>query len=169
MKSGWINSILSIGSNKGDSLRNIKESLYLLLDGEKCVKESISSIYRTDPVDEENQPEFFNIALSCFTCLSAEEFLAFIKSVETKIGKEKEGEKGARKIDIDIIFYGNDIIKKKNLIIPHKEAHKRLFVIKPLMEIKPFYVHPELNKSVRDIYFYLKTEKKVIFFDEWQL
>ncbi|MBN1521067.1 MAG: 2-amino-4-hydroxy-6-hydroxymethyldihydropteridine diphosphokinase [Candidatus Aureabacteria bacterium] len=153
--------LLSIGSNKGKRLDNIRRSVQLLIRLKSIKVESISSIYRSDPVDDADQPFFYNIAVSLKTRLSPHELFQYMVHIEKVIGKEKEREKGPRRIDLDVLFYDDVVLKDDILTIPHPSIEKRLFVLKPLMEIAPFTKHPVLRKSVRDLYFNMKTDKQV--------
>ena len=151
---------VSLGSNKGNRYKNLWTSLDLLVS-ENFDSFKISSIYKTDPVDDEDQPYFYNAVISFETSLSPFDLLSILKQVEVRIGKEKERAKGPRRIDIDILFYDNITFKNENLIIPHPSIQKRLFVLKPLMEIMPFYIHPSLKKSIRELYFEVEDNKTV--------
>ena len=151
--------VLSIGANKGNVFSSAEICVNKLK--EKIFDLKSSSYYYSEPVEDANQDIFLNFAVSGKTDFSLDEFFLFIKNVEEYIGKEKERPKGPRKIDIDIIFFNDLVLKRDDLQIPHKKAHKRLFVLKPIMEIEPYYCHPELKKTVRDLYFELQTDKKV--------
>ena len=85
------------------------------------------------------------------TVLSPEELLFTCLNIEDKLGRERKEKWGPRNIDIDILFYGNEIINRSNLHIPHPELHKRKFVLQSLNEICPGFVHPVLKKTIEDI------------------
>ena len=110
----------------------------------------VSSIYDTEPVGPISQPRFLNLAVEAFTNLKPEGLLAMVKGIEQKLGRvSRTGE--PRVIDIDILLYGDQVVKTPTLIIPHAEMHKRSFVLVPLSEIAPDVIHPVLNKSIRDL------------------
>jgi len=143
------NTYIGIGSNLGDKEKNIKKSIDLLK--EKCRILKVSSLYETEPVGYTNQDCFLNCVVEIDTELKPEELLKFSQSIEKILGRIKTIKYGPRTIDLDILFYGNYIIKTKNLIIPHPRLHKRLFVLEPLNELCPELVHPVLKKSVEEL------------------
>ena len=127
--------LLSLGSNIGNSQENICTALQRLEEGSVTVIQS-SSFYLSSPVDYLEQDDFINIAALVETPLMPEELLSFIKSIEDGMGRKKAIEKGPRLIDIDIILWENGLYDSEKLSIPHKSWEKRLFVIKPLLEIE---------------------------------
>ena len=155
------NAVISLGANKGKSIYNLKKSLSLLDANPYTHLSAVSSIYKTAPVYDEDQSSFYNAAASFSTSLSEEEFFALMQDVEQRIGKEKEREKGPRRIDLDLLFFNNEVIKKNHFTVPHPSISERLFVLKPLMEIIPFYIHPVHKKSIRDLYFQCESDKMV--------
>lgn len=114
--------------------------------------ETSSKVYATAPWGNTEQDDFLNVAMICQTNLSAEDVLSEINIIETKLGRTREEKWGSRIIDIDIIFYDEEIIKKPDLIIPHPHLTNRNFVLTPLMDICPEYIHPELQKSVSELH-----------------
>ena len=137
---------VGIGSNLGDKENNIKKAIALLK--EKCKALKISSLYETEPVGYKAQDLFLNCAASMETGLKPEDLLNFFQSIEKISGKIITIKNGPRTIDLDILFYGNKIIKTKSLTVPHPRLHKRLFVLEPLNELCPELVHPKLKKSI---------------------
>ena len=145
--------ILALGSNIGDRKKNLKKALNILEKNISICK--ISRIYVSKAVGYTNQPDFYNMVISGNTKLDPFELLNFVKNVEKQVGRVYRFHWGPREIDIDIIFYEDEIIKTENLIVPHPLMHKRDFVLKPLMEIEPHIKHPVLNKNVKELYFSL--------------
>lgn len=141
---------LSLGSNLGDREKNLETALSEL-ENEGIVILKKSSIYETAPWGYEKQPEFLNMAMEGLTLLGPYDLLKLIKEIESKMGRKKTIKYGPRVIDIDIIFYNNIILKSKVLTIPHPLMHKREFVLKPLCEIVPDFIHPELKLSVKEM------------------
>ncbi|MCX7940375.1 MAG: 2-amino-4-hydroxy-6-hydroxymethyldihydropteridine diphosphokinase [Endomicrobia bacterium] len=137
---------LSLGSNLGNKYQNIKKAIYFLKLVTKIV--DVSSIYLTSPQENKNQPWFYNCVLKISTDLSPKKLLEVVKSIEKIIGRKDRGRYQPRVIDIDILFYGNKIVHKRGLIIPHKKLHRRAFVLYPMEEISPGYTHPVLHKKV---------------------
>ncbi|MBQ3834861.1 MAG: 2-amino-4-hydroxy-6-hydroxymethyldihydropteridine diphosphokinase [Elusimicrobia bacterium] len=146
---------LSLGSNIGDRRRNIEKAL-LELEKNNVAKLKLSSFYETEPVGPK-QRNFYNIAGKFKTDLEPVELLKTLKLIEKKLGRIKTYRWGPRVIDIDILFYGNKIIDKKELIIPHKEIEDRAFVLVPMKEIAPRFVHPKIKKTIQTLWQQLKN------------
>ena len=126
---------LSLGSNKGDK-EDYLEKAVEALDGNNAIHiEKISSYYETSPVGGVVQDDFVNMAIFLSTSYTAQELLDEIHKIELSLNRERLVHWGPRTIDIDIIFYNNEYLETENLIIPHKEAFNRLFVLVPLIEI----------------------------------
>ena len=111
-----------------------------------------SSMYETEPWGFEAQESFYNRVLMCETNLSPEACLQNCLSIEKDMGRvRKPGTYSSRAIDIDILFYNREAITSKGLKIPHPRLHLRKFVLEPLNELCPDLVHPEMNKSIRQL------------------
>lgn len=123
---------------------------------------ALSSIYETEPVDNEDQPDFINCVVEIETSIPPFDLLIFLQGVETAIGRERIEEQGPRVIDLDIIFYNNLVIEIEDLIIPHPRAHLRRFVLEPLFEIAPDFIHPSLKVSVCELLDNLRDMKRVV-------
>ena len=140
---------LSLGSNIGNRKRNLEKAVAELNNNN--IKEiKISSLYETEPVGPK-QRNFYNIAGKFKTNLNPRELLKVLKQTEQKLGRTKTYHWGPRVIDIDILFYGKQVIKSKNLIIPHKEIINRAFVLVPMKEIASNFVHPTQHKTIKNI------------------
>ena len=150
---------LGVGSNLGDKQGNIRKALDLLQ--EKCEVRAVSSLYNTEPVGFADQDWFLNGAVKIETELAPGELRFFLRSIEERLGKKNIRKNGPRTIDLDILFYGNRTIDEVGLTIPHPRLHERLFVLAPLEEICPDFVHPLLNRSVRELKSRLKDKHKV--------
>jgi len=141
---------ISLGSNLKDKFTNIKLALYYLKSIGKIVKKS--SLYKTSPVENENQPFFLNCVVKIYTNLTAYKLLNELKNIEKKLGRKKTKKRfQPRVIDLDILFYDKKIIRSKNLTIPHEKLHKRKFVLWPLAEVAPNFIHPILKKTIKKI------------------
>ncbi len=147
---------LALGSNIGDREKNINEALRLLKEKIKDLK--VGNIYISKAVGYENQPDFYNTVVSGYTDLSPEELFYFVKGIEKQIGRIYRFHWGPREIDIDILFYGNQIIKRDFLEIPHPRLHERDFVLKPMLDIDADFVHPVLKKTVKELFEELRTK-----------
>lgn len=140
---------LGFGSNVGNKRKFINGALSALSGGVKI--QSASSFYRTEPWGNRDQPAFYNLCAKGTTTLSPKELLAFIKSVEAKLGRTHREKWGPREIDIDLLFYDSEIIKSPRLEVPHPHIAERAFVLVPLKEIAPDLVHPELKKTIAEL------------------
>ena len=142
---------ISLGSNQGKRLQNIQKSIDILYNEIGNILE-ISPVYETKSwgFDSEN---FLNCCISLTTNLGPNELLIEFKRIEFLLGrkKKKSNEYEARLIDIDILFYENKIINEVDLQIPHKSIVERKFVLKPLYDIAPNFVHPVFNKTISDL------------------
>jgi 2-amino-4-hydroxy-6-hydroxymethyldihydropteridine diphosphokinase len=155
---------IAIGSNLGDKISNCRRAIDEIAGFCEIVK--VSSLYETEPVGNEDQPNFINSVAEIRTDLSPHELLAYLNRIEEKLGRVRSEKWGPRTIDLDIIFYGDQIIKDDNLIIPHPRAHLRRFVLEPICEIAPEFIHSEIKISVLELLKNLPDNKKVIKRDE---
>ena len=145
-----MNYILSLGSNIGDRIENLKRARSLLEKEQIKIIRS-SSIYETQPVDNAFQPWFLNQVLEVSSEQNPDRLLGRIKKIEDIMERKRTVPKGPRNIDIDIILAGEIIQHTSSLTIPHPRMHKRNFVLIPLEEIAPQAVHPVLNKTVETL------------------
>ena len=141
---------IGIGSNIWNKEENIRKAIGSIK--EKCKILRISSLYETEPIGYKKQNWFLNCAIEIETEFEPLELLNFLQSIEKKMGRVKTIKNGPRIIDLDILFYDNKVINEKGLAVPHPRLHERLFVLEPLKEIAPEFVHPVLNKSIKEIY-----------------
>ncbi|WP_448697328.1 2-amino-4-hydroxy-6-hydroxymethyldihydropteridine diphosphokinase [Mucilaginibacter sp. AW1-3] len=107
-----------------------------------------SSVYETQSWGKTDLPDYLNQVLLVKTILKPREVLQRILAIEQTMGRERTEKWGSRTIDIDILFYGNEIVNEPDLVIPHPHLHQRKFVLEPLAEIAPQYIHPVLNKTI---------------------
>ena len=150
---------LGLGSNLGDRNENLREAVQMMSTFTEIVM--VSSTYETEPVGNEEQPDFLNCALEIKTALPPGKLLAELKTVEDKLGRVRREKWGARTIDIDIIFYGNLVIDSDELKIPHPGSHLRRFVLEPLCEIDPDVIHPEFGVPISVLLDKLQDSKSV--------
>ncbi len=149
---------LSLGSNLGDRVGFVQQATSLLSGDEKIKIVSTSSFYETEPWNFKTDNWFVNAVLIISTTYYPEELLKVCRRVENQLGRKRNDESGYndRTIDIDILFYDDKIIDERengiDLIIPHPHAHERAFVLVPMLEVAPAYVHPVLKKTISDIY-----------------
>jgi 2-amino-4-hydroxy-6-hydroxymethyldihydropteridine diphosphokinase len=140
---------LSLGSNVGDRAANMQAAIARLSSLGEVV--AVSSFYETEPVGFAAQPWFLNCAVKLDTEKTPKQLLAGILDLEQEMGRRRMQTNGPRTIDIDILLYGDSIIKTKGLIIPHPAMHERRFVLEPMAEIAPDVLHPVFKRSIREL------------------
>ena len=144
---------IGIGSNLGNRINNIEKAKYFLkMNGINILK--TSSYYETLSWPDSNNPKFINIVIQSNTFISPKKFLEIFNTIEKKLGRKKSFKNSPRTCDIDIISYKNKIISG-DIIIPHERMSKRSFVLIPLFEIAPNYIHPKTKKSIKKLIFSL--------------
>ena len=140
---------LSLGSNVGDRAANLKAAIDRL--GALGKVKAVSSFYETEPVEFAAQPWFLNCVVEMTTEKMPEQLLAAILDAEKEMGRRRVQKKGPRTLDIDILLFGNSIVKARGLTIPHPAMHQRRFVLEPLAEIAPDVWHPVFKRTVREL------------------
>ena len=138
---------LGLGSNIGERISYIQRVITELNDSRNINILKESSIYETEPWGNIDQDNYLNSVLKIETDLGPMELLLKLKSLEKKIGRSESKKWSEREIDIDILFYGDLVIQNENIKIPHSLIEERKFVLVPLAEIAPEFIHPVLNKS----------------------
>jgi 2-amino-4-hydroxy-6-hydroxymethyldihydropteridine diphosphokinase len=127
---------LGLGSNLGDRKDYIQRALAGLIRGGVTI-EGVSSLYETDPVGFVDQPAFYNAVVRGYTGMKPRQLLETILALEKELGRRREIRWGPRTIDIDILLYGDEVIKEADLEIPHPRLAERAFVLIPLLELAP--------------------------------
>jgi 2-amino-4-hydroxy-6-hydroxymethyldihydropteridine diphosphokinase len=141
---------LSLGSNLGDREGYLRDALSRLQRLGAITR--VSALYETQPVEVEGeQPWFLNCAVRIETELLPTQFLNRMLAIEQSMGRTRIAPKGPRTIDIDVIFFGDDVLNTPELTIPHPAMQQRRFVLEPLAEIAPDAIHPVLKRTVRDL------------------
>ena len=140
---------IALGTNLGDREANLANARESLPPEVSVVK--ASSIYVTPPWGYENQPDFLNQVLETRSTLEPLPLLAHLKSIEAQMGRLKTFRNGPRLIDLDILFYGHRVIDEPELQIPHPRLQERAFVLVPLNEIAPDFIHPVLAVKVQTL------------------
>ena len=148
---------IGIGSNVGDRVENLRQALRCL-DGIMSL-ERLSATYETAPRYVIDQPSFLNMAVGGDTPLEPLLLLEQLKKIEIEIGRVPTEERyGPRAIDLDILFYGSDVVNEPGLSIPHPLMAEREFVLRPLADIAPNFRHPVMGRSVAEILSLLEGE-----------
>ncbi|MEN6469122.1 MAG: 2-amino-4-hydroxy-6-hydroxymethyldihydropteridine diphosphokinase [Smithella sp.] len=163
---------IGIGSNLGNPLLQCKASINKLSDVSGITLERVSSFYKTEPViadsgigeqcnELENQSWFINAVAEIRTTLVPGDLLKGLQNIEKMMGRVRTFAGAPRTIDLDILLYGQEIMCDVDLIIPHPEMHKRLFVLVPLCEIASHLIHPAFGVSMRGLKDRLNDQKIV--------
>jgi len=147
MKTAYI----GIGSNLGDKSKNCIKAIEMigLIPGCKLIKHS--DLYLTKPVGVEHQDWYVNGVINLFTDLSPQDLLNNLLSIEEKMGRVRRERWESRIIDLDILFFGQDIINEEHLTIPHPRLHSRRFVLVPMTQIAPDFTHPSLGLTMSEL------------------
>jgi len=141
---------LLTGGNIGDRLMNLQQSCRKIeKEAGKVLKKS--AIYETAAWGLTAQNAFLNQVLLISTTLAADELLQTLLHIEQQSGRKRTVKMGPRIIDIDILFYNNEIISTPDLTVPHPQIANRRFVLIPLNEIAPDFVHPVLQKTIEEL------------------
>jgi len=140
---------LSLGSNLEDRAANLRAAVAELEAAGRLL--AVSALYETQPVDIPDQPWFLNCVAAVETDMTPRELLNLALRVEAEMGRLRMREKGPRKIDIDVVLFGDRIVDEPGLKIPHPAMHQRRFVLEPLVEIAPEARHPELGKTAQEM------------------
>ena len=140
---------LALGSNMGNRLSNLKAAV-LNLTPQMTVKQK-SSVYETPPWGFTEQDAFLNQVVKVTTYLEPEPLLRHLKRMETALGRVPNFQNGPRVLDIDILFFDNMIINTPPLVVPHPRLHERAFVLVPLAEVEPDFIHPILQRPINKI------------------
>lgn len=161
-----ITAYLGLGSNLGDKVGYIQQAHMMLKDTEGIEVEASSSLYESEPYGNKQQDWFINAVLKVNTIHSPERLLTLSQRIEDKLGRERSADTkwGPRTIDIDILFYNNELVSTNHLQIPHYEVHSRAFVLVPLMELSPDLIHPVMNKSIIELHNELLEPEKVFLY-----
>jgi 2-amino-4-hydroxy-6-hydroxymethyldihydropteridine diphosphokinase len=138
---------LLLGSNLGDSKKYISDAV-AEIGKQLGTVTGLSSLYQTASWGKTDQPDFINQVVCIETSLNPRQLLDNILVIEKTLGRERLEKWGSRTIDIDLLFYGSEIIESEELTVPHPFLHQRRFTLMPLVELNPSLVHPVFNETV---------------------
>ena len=157
---------LSLGSNQGDRIGYIQQATSLLNLTENIAIVRTSAFYESEPWNMSTETWFVNAVIEIKTSLTPKELLTECRRIERQLGRTPKESTGYadRTIDIDILFYGKEIIHEENLIIPHKYLHLRAFTLVPLLELIPDFEHPVLHKTISDLHSDLENPEMVFLY-----
>lgn len=141
---------LITGGNIGERKKHLEQASGYIEEKIGHILKS-SAIYETAAWGNTDQPSFYNQVHLVETTLSPEEVMSIILNIEQEMGRIRTEKNAARIIDIDILFFNDEIINTASVIVPHKEIPNRKFVLKPLMELAPGFLHPSLHKTIAQL------------------
>lgn len=144
--------ILALGSNVGDRETHIEKAIEMIATHEMVELHAVATLFANPAQAVYAQPDFLNTCIEISTWLIPEELLDLTETIEREFGRKNKGGQDPRTLDIDIIFYADQIISSDRLLIPHPLMHQREFVLKPLSEIAKDWVHPMLQMTVEQMY-----------------
>ena len=154
---------IALGSNVGDRELNLLRAVAEVGGMPDCKVTALSSFYVTSPVGMVNQSAFYNAVLRLSTRLDAQSLLSHLMRIEDAVFKRvRTVHQGPRRMDLDILLYSCTVINTANLVIPHPRLAERRFVLQPLCEIAPDFVHPLIGKPMHEILAELSTEEVVV-------
>jgi len=145
---------LGLGSNLGDREAMLRGAIRAIGALRGAALTASSPVYETPPMGPQDQDAYLNMAVQVRTPLEPIELVASLQQIELDLGRMARDQRrhwGPREIDIDVLLYGDRVIDRPGLTIPHPGMHERWFVLKPLADIAPRMIHPLLNRSVQDL------------------
>jgi len=154
---------VGLGSNLGDREANLDTALNML--AQKVRVMAVSPFFLTEPEKFKDQPDFLNGVACIDTDCTPAELLKMLQGIEEQMGRERTYAGAPRVIDMDLLFFGSDIISQPGLDVPHPRLHLRAFVLAPMSEIAPGFVHPALHKSIKELLEGLKPGYRI---ERWE-
>ncbi len=142
---------IGVGSNLGDRKKTIEsaQQIFSKSSGVRFIRSA--PLYETEPVDGPPQGLYLNTVWEAETSLQSREFLDLVLQIESKLGRNRKEKNEPRTIDLDILFFDDEIIEEPNLVVPHPRLHERWFVLKPLWDLRADFVHPIFKKSICEL------------------
>lgn len=158
-----IEAYIALGSNLGDRELNLLRAVAEVGKLPDSRVTAVSSFYETSPVGTVQQDTFYNAVLRLSTRLDARSLLAHILLIEDDVFKRvRTVHQGPRRMDLDLLLYGDMIIDEQNLVVPHPRLAERRFVLQPLSEIAPDLAHPLIGKTIQELLASLKSAETVV-------
>jgi len=155
---------IGFGSNVGDRVDFCDRAVTLLSLLPHSRLQGVSLLYETEPIRDQIDPGdgwFLNGVVQLETNITPRSLLSTLQEIERALDRDEDNRSGPRTIDLDILFYGEHVIKESGLTIPHPRLHQRRFVLTPMNELDPLWVHPTLNQSVAQLLTAAKDQSQV--------
>ena len=154
---------IALGTNLGDREHNLLRAVAEVGRLPGCRVTALSSFYETSPVGTVDQDAFYNAVLRLSTRLDARSLLTHLLRIEDEIFKRSRTiHQGPRRMDLDLLLYGDRAISEENLVVPHPRLAERRFVLEPLCEIAPDLLHPLTGKTMHELLASLKSGETVV-------
>ena len=141
--------LLGLGANLGDPLAQLARAVDEIRA--HATVDHVSPVYRSEPVGHADQPDFYNLVLVCRTRHEPAELLRRTQEVEDRLGRRRTFRNAPRPIDIDLLAYGDRVMRTRDLVLPHPRLHLRGFVLHPLAQVAPEWRHPVLGRTAREL------------------
>jgi len=154
---------IGLGSNLGDREANLNKALDML--SQKVLVAEVSQFYLSEPEILKDQPDFLNGVACVDTDRTAQELLKLLNGIEKQMGRERTFCGAPRPIDLDLLFFGSDIISQPGLEVPHPRADMRPFVLMPMADVAPDFIHPVLHKTIGELLAALKPGLRI---EKWE-
>ncbi|MCP5464130.1 MAG: 2-amino-4-hydroxy-6-hydroxymethyldihydropteridine diphosphokinase [Deltaproteobacteria bacterium] len=145
---------IGFGSNMGDLFQNFKNAKEKLARHEHISSLNCSSLYlsQAHTIDDQAQPDYLNAVFEITTSLTLHELFHYTQAIERNMGRTRRKKWAPRKVDLDILFYGDAVYQDEEITVPHPEIPRRRFVIKPLLDLNAGLIHPDLELSLKDLW-----------------
>jgi 2-amino-4-hydroxy-6-hydroxymethyldihydropteridine diphosphokinase len=157
---------IGIGSNIGDKISNCRCAIEKMGQLPGCKITACSSVFKTEPEGVSEQDWFMNCVLQLTTTFSPFQLIQALLSIEYAMGRRRRRQWEARIIDLDILLFGQEVIRSRDLVIPHPLMHKRKFVLEPLAQLAPELIHPVLKVTIGHLLYGLPSGPSVEFAGE---
>jgi 2-amino-4-hydroxy-6-hydroxymethyldihydropteridine diphosphokinase len=142
---------IGLGSNLGDRMYYLHQALVEIANSRQIIIKKYSSVYETEPVGKKEQPQFLNMVAELESTLLPQDLLQRLKEIENTLGRTHSEHWGPREIDLDILYYGNEVFNGEKLRLPHPEIVNRRFVLVPMEEIAGEFLDPKQCLSMKEL------------------
>ncbi|MDQ3021420.1 MAG: 2-amino-4-hydroxy-6-hydroxymethyldihydropteridine diphosphokinase [Bacteroidota bacterium] len=157
-----VTAYLGLGSNVGERISFIENAVLEIGKIKDTVIIKSSAIYETEPWGNIKQDDYLNSVIEIETRLKAEALLMELKNIEKRLGRIDNKRWSEREIDIDLLFYGEEIIENDLIKLPHRQIENRRFVLIPMNEIAQCFIHPVFKKTISQLLNDTKDELNVV-------